>query len=826
MDSDLGKEDFPRADEPKPASDARPPETNISNPYTQITESKKILQKLSSVHIIKKQMVFSDAEIEARFVESIEATQRSRFFVFGLAAFAFSLYTLLYFNKSNKSIKEQFRMDSRAHTSTILFKLGCVLVMLLACIATFVAYRQGMLRGKLERFIQYLVILGSVLMIFLMDPWRLTVLVYGREDAPIALPFLFKSVSAMTTNTGTVMLLGGGVMYLAFVLNMRFRRLIWICIALLFTFALAVMFFQVPTCDPDLRDPDIMRCKSPDESKRHFNVYTPMQLLGLFLVGIFGKVELEMLQRRTFLELELAQRRIEVLHKTIDAIGQDDHTGHQTREVQERLRSAERAAEKLRLTSNSDSSVTELTGIIETLRATGRTMTILEFQREVLLGPIKTGIEVREPRMMHWIHNTKESSDASSKTLISTVVPGPIIDTELGLSAKSLMRRVGMEWELNPSDLEKTLKANRATSLSAFGIVSRAVLSPYLSNLLKGISLETLDHFISVVNQGYLNVPFHNADRGALVIHHSAFLANMTGVAKFVTAIDRLALNIASLCVHVSHFGRNNTFLVESRHELAIKYNDSSVLSNFHASKTIDIIQSSNVVSVLVGKDLRKFRSRVIQLILACDPSHQFSQLSELQLRLMGPDFFSESELVEADRKIALEAVMRAAEMGHHAMPFEIHAEWASRLATELALQGDDEVRLGLEVSPMCDRSTQDVPKMMSSIIEVLVYPFMDQVCSLAESVNSAGENVEKSCGIIRRNLSQNLSRWKRSDSGDDLFIPIPDKTRSGNSLIHAHMDKGKVSSEDEKLPLLDSGDSDNGDEGPRLVSYSEIKKL
>ena len=48
--------------------------------------------------------------------------------------------------------------------------------------------------------------------------------------------------------------------------------------------------------------------------------------------------------------------------------------------------------------------------------------------------------------------------------------------------------------------------------------------------------------------------------------------------------LDIFALLIASLCHDADHTGRNNSFEVNKKSPIAIKYNDVSVLENHHAA--------------------------------------------------------------------------------------------------------------------------------------------------------------------------------------------------------------------------------------------------
>ena len=51
-----------------------------------------------------------------------------------------------------------------------------------------------------------------------------------------------------------------------------------------------------------------------------------------------------------------------------------------------------------------------------------------------------------------------------------------------------------------------------------------------------------------------------------------------------------MSFTIAAACHDVGHPGVTNIFLIETKAELAIRYNDSMVLENFHVATTYEIL--------------------------------------------------------------------------------------------------------------------------------------------------------------------------------------------------------------------------------------------
>ena len=90
---------------------------------------------------------------------------------------------------------------------------------------------------------------------------------------------------------------------------------------------------------------------------------------------------------------------------------------------------------------------------------------------------------------------------------------------------------------------------------------------------------------MKAVESGYRANPYHNALHGADVLQGVHYLLLSTGVATKLPAITLFATLTAALVHDIGHFGKNNTYLVNARHKLALIYNDQHILENMHCSK-------------------------------------------------------------------------------------------------------------------------------------------------------------------------------------------------------------------------------------------------
>lgn len=99
------------------------------------------------------------------------------------------------------------------------------------------------------------------------------------------------------------------------------------------------------------------------------------------------------------------------------------------------------------------------------------------------------------------------------------------------------------------------------------------------------------------------------------------------------TPLEILAAIFAAAIHDVDHPGLTNQYLINSSSELALMYNDESVLENHHLAVAFKLLQDDDCdIFVNLGKKPRQtLRKMVIDMVLATDMSKHMSLLADLK---------------------------------------------------------------------------------------------------------------------------------------------------------------------------------------------------
>jgi hypothetical protein len=100
------------------------------------------------------------------------------------------------------------------------------------------------------------------------------------------------------------------------------------------------------------------------------------------------------------------------------------------------------------------------------------------------------------------------------------------------------------------------------------------------------------EQFVSAIKSRYrIENPFHNFHHAVAVLHFMYYSLLRSGAMVYLNKLDIIGLLVASLCHDVAHPGHTNAFEMNSHSALAMRYNDRSLLENYHAFVTFQVLR-------------------------------------------------------------------------------------------------------------------------------------------------------------------------------------------------------------------------------------------
>jgi hypothetical protein len=312
------------------------------------------------------------------------------------------------------------------------------------------------------------------------------------------------------------------------------------------------------------------------------------------------------------------------------------------------------------------------------------------------------------------------------------------------------------EWDFPVFEIEK-ITEGRPLFYTTVAIFRKARLLEQFN-----IDEDKFLNFLTRVEEGYRSPgnSYHNNMHACDVLQSVNFILNNCGLAEFVGDIGVLAALLAAIIHDYLHPGFTNQYLINSDNDLAITYNDQSVLENFHCAQAFKIFQDKdcNIFAGMPRQMYQEIRELMIQMVLATDITKHFKLISEFKTKSATSGLSSSKK---EDIQLVLVMVMKLADLGHTAKSCALHINWCNRITQEFFHQGDEEKRLKIPQSPFMDRDSANLPKSETGFLTYLVYPLYEVFSS---QFPEAAQFLEQ--------LNINLAHWQR------LLQPSPHKTK------------------------------------------------
>ncbi|XP_057610690.1 dual specificity calcium/calmodulin-dependent 3',5'-cyclic nucleotide phosphodiesterase 1A isoform X4 [Chionomys nivalis] len=282
------------------------------------------------------------------------------------------------------------------------------------------------------------------------------------------------------------------------------------------------------------------------------------------------------------------------------------------------------------------------------------------------------------------------------------------------------------------------------------------------------IPVSCLIAFAEALEVGYSKHknPYHNLVHAADVTQTVHYIMLHTGIMHWLTELEILAMVFAAAIHDFEHTGTTNNFHIQTRSDVAILYNDRSVLENHHVSAAYRLMQEEemNIFVNLSKDDWRDLRNLVIEMVLSTDMSGHFQQIKNIRNSLQQPEGI--------DKAKTMSLILHAADISHPAKTWKLHYRWTMALMEEFFLQGDKEAELGLPFSPLCDRKSTMVAQSQIGFIDFIVEPTFSLLTDSTEKIVIP---------LIEESSKSESSNYGASSSSTMVGFHVVDSLRRSN---------------------------------------------
>lgn len=314
--------------------------------------------------------------------------------------------------------------------------------------------------------------------------------------------------------------------------------------------------------------------------------------------------------------------------------------------------------------------------------------------------------EDRQFIQQNYMQSVNFSRDESvTPGLHTEVSENPKINDKYGYEKLvTVMAQMGKTWNFNPFMLTDLAESR------PIPVVGKYFLHRF--NLIERFSIGE-DQYVNLfegIESAYNHNPYHNSTHAVDVLHSFMYFALHSELSSHFASLEILGCLLACIAHDIGHPGLTNRFLMGARDDIALRYNDFSVLEMMHTALLFEMMKDDemNIVKRIADADWVALRKQIIEMILATDMSRHFELLGRFRsISEQGLDSLSKFEVRLEVCKLSL----KCADIAHAAKEVELHERWTLLICEEFFNQGDIERSKGMAISMYCDRHNTDIPK-------------------------------------------------------------------------------------------------------------------
>ncbi|KAI9024445.1 hypothetical protein CLU79DRAFT_834418 [Phycomyces nitens] len=240
-----------------------------------------------------------------------------------------------------------------------------------------------------------------------------------------------------------------------------------------------------------------------------------------------------------------------------------------------------------------------------------------------------------------------------------------------------------------------------------------------------------LDFFIDV-DAAYVDAPYHSFYHAADVVIMLYYLLTDLGALAYLSTLDTTSLLLATLCHDAGHPGYSNTYQVGFKTDLAIQYQNVSVLESYSIDISRRLLTKHDLLKHVSVPSKQSLVERIERLILSTDMVyHQQLQQQTSWLQSAMTKTTKTTMMNRDDRQGLCRVLLHAADISNTVRPWPIAKQWSDLIVQEFFRQGDAERRAGLPVSPGMDRDLSSQADISLGFGDNIVKPYFEAVARL-----------------------------------------------------------------------------------------------
>uniref|UniRef100_A0A8C0RQ74 Phosphodiesterase n=2 Tax=Canis lupus TaxID=9612 RepID=A0A8C0RQ74_CANLF len=238
----------------------------------------------------------------------------------------------------------------------------------------------------------------------------------------------------------------------------------------------------------------------------------------------------------------------------------------------------------------------------------------------------------------------------------------------------------------------------------------------------------TLRRWLLCVHDNYRNNPFHNFRHCFCVTQMMYSMIWLCRLQEKFSQMDILILMTAAICHDLDHPGYNNTYQINARTELAVRYNDISPLENHHCAVAFQILAQPecNIFANVQPDGFKQIRQGMITLILATDMARHAEIMDSFKETMENFDYSNEEHVT-----LLKMILIKCCDISNEVRPMEVAEPWVDCLLEEYFMQSDREKSEGLPVAPFMDRDKVTKATAQIGFIKFVLIPMFETVTKL-----------------------------------------------------------------------------------------------